>query len=104
MGWSDQVENEVSQLRSRVNWLAAFVTRSLIGKRVKIAYIMSAFMPGVGGCVGAYRHVAVSDVTATVVNKLEQDGKLLVEFECDGKTFHAWVDLEEITLIEEEGK
>lgn len=105
MGWSDQVENDVSNLRSRVNWLTKFVTRALVGKRVKISHINHAFRSGVGGCKSFYRNVMLSDVNATVKSSPNEDDTIvLVEFEHDGNTLNAWVDLEEITPIEEEGK
>jgi len=104
MGWSDQVENDVSKLRDRVNWLTALVTQSLVGKRVKIACIRHAFKPGVGGCKGSYRHVIASDVSVTVKNYPDENCIVLVEFEYNGETLHAWVNLEEITPIEEESK
>ena len=104
MGWSDQVENDVSQLRYRINWITAFVTRSLIGKRVKVAYIMSVFKPDKLRCKDAYRRIRASDVNATVKKIHIEEGQVLVEFEYDGETLTAWVNLEEITPIEEEGK
>ena len=104
MGWSDRVENEVSQLRYRINWLTAFVIRSLVGKRVKVSYIADAFIRRVGGYKDAYCRIMASHVKATVKKVHGDEGKVLVEFEYDGETLNAWVNLEEITPIEEEGK